>query len=68
MAQAGFTSTWTTLTSTHLIKLGSFKCPKQTLVLFGVLVLMSIGLFYSTRDKKNKNNKNEKSEDDDKKN
>jgi hypothetical protein len=38
----------------HLIKLGSFKCPKQTLVLFSVLILISFALYFSTREKKNK--------------
>ena len=47
-------------TSSHLIKLGSFKCPKQTLVLFGVLILISIALYFSTREKKKKLNEDDK--------
>jgi hypothetical protein len=36
----------------HLIKIGKFKAPKQTLLLFIVLVLLGGGLFYLTREKK----------------
>ena len=38
-------------TATHLIKLGSFKMPKQTLILIGSVVLISVGLFFATRPK-----------------
>ena len=51
-------------TATHLIKLGSFKMPKQTLILIGGVVLISVGLFFATRPKTQKKKDIKKLEDD----
>jgi hypothetical protein len=51
-------------TATHLIKLGSFKMPKQTLMLIGGVVLISVGLFFATRPKTHKKKEVKKPEDD----
>jgi hypothetical protein len=51
-------------TASHLIKLGSFKMPKQTLILIGGVVLISVGLFFATRPKTHKKKEIKKPEDD----
>ncbi len=51
-------------TASHLIKLGSFKMPKQTLILIGGVVLISVGLFFATKPKTHKKKEIKKPEDD----
>ena len=53
-----------TVISKDLIKFGKYVCPKKTLMLVGLLVIVGVALYFATKpENKNKKNKKENEED-----
>ena len=57
------TSATAAVIGSHLIKFGKVVVPKQTLLLLGILIVVSVGLFYATKNKPVNRDKKKKLED-----